>query len=130
MGVIRLGTSGWDYTDWEDVFYTDREESKLRAYSKIFSTAEINSTFYRYPEPGVVFGWSRYTPRDFKFAVKLNRLITHEKRLDLSQGVKNDLKRFCELMKPLHESGKAWLHPDSTAPGIEVQDRIEEFPLR
>ncbi len=86
MGVIRLGTSGWDYRDWVDVFYLDRDESKPQAYSRVFNTAEINSTFYRYPEPGVVFGWSRYTPPDFKFAVKLNHLITHEKRLDLSKG--------------------------------------------
>ncbi len=79
MGVIRLGTSGWDYTDWEGVFYLVKDESKLRAYSRVFNTAEINSTFYRYPDPGIVLGWSRYTPQDFKFAVKLNREITHEK---------------------------------------------------
>ncbi len=85
-----------DYRDWADIFYLDRDESKLQAYSRIFNTAEINSTFYRYPEPGVVFGWSRFTPKDFKFAVKLNRLITHEKRLDLSKGVQNDLMRFCK----------------------------------
>ncbi len=50
MGTIRLGCSGWDYRDWADVFYKDKDESKLRAYSKIFNTAEINSTFYSYPQ--------------------------------------------------------------------------------
>ncbi len=128
MGVIRLGTSGWDYRDWADVFYLDRDESKLQAYSRIFNTAEINSTFYRYPEPGIVFGWSRYTPKDFKFAVKLNRLITHEKRLDLSQGVKNDLMRFCELMKPLQETGKLACILIQLPPGMKfTKDRIEDF---
>ncbi len=39
MGVIRLGFSGWDYRDWADVFYKDKDESKLRAYSRIFKFA-------------------------------------------------------------------------------------------
>ncbi len=88
------------------MFYKDKDESKLRVYSRIFNTAEINSTFYSYPQQGIVFGWAKYTPQDFKFAVKLNRLMTHEKTLDLSKGVEDDLKRFCELMKPLQERGK------------------------
>jgi uncharacterized protein YecE (DUF72 family) len=87
MGTIRLGCSGWDYRDC-DVFYEVKNESKLRAYSKIFNTAEINSTFYSYPQLGIVFGWTKYTPQDFKFAVKLNRLITHEKMLKYQKALK------------------------------------------
>ncbi|VVB53448.1 Uncharacterised protein [uncultured archaeon] len=128
MGVIRLGCSGWDYRDWAGVFYRDKEESKLRAYSRIFNTAEINSTFYSYPQPGIVFGWAKYTPQDFKFAVKLNRLITHEKILEISKGVEDDLKRFMELMKPLQESGKLACILIQLPPGMKFRkDRIEEF---
>ncbi|MFZ3167702.1 MAG: DUF72 domain-containing protein [Candidatus Methanoperedens sp.] len=128
MGVIRLGCSGWDYRDWAGVFYKDKEESKLRAYSRIFNTAEINSTFYSYPQPGIVFGWAKYTPQDFKFAVKLNRLITHEKMLGISKGVEDGLKRFCELMKPLQESGKLACILIQLPPGMKFRkDRIEEF---
>ena len=128
MGVIRLGCSGWDYRDWAGVFYKDKEESKLHAYSRIFNTAEINSTFYSYPQPGIVFGWAKYTPQDFKFAVKLNRLITHEKMLGISKGVEDDLKRFCELMKPLQESGKLACILIQLPPGMKFRkDRIEEF---
>jgi uncharacterized protein YecE (DUF72 family) len=128
MGAIRLGCSGWDYRDRESVFYSDREESKLRAYSRIFNTAEINSTFYSYPQPGIVFGWSRYTPQDFKFAVKLNRLITHEKKLDLSEGVEADLKRFLELMKPLQQTEKLACILVQLPPGMKFQkDKIENF---
>ncbi|MCE8426430.1 MAG: DUF72 domain-containing protein [Candidatus Methanoperedens sp.] len=128
MGAIRLGCSGWDYRDWADVFYKDKDESKLRAYSRIFNTAEINSTFYSYPQPGIVFGWAKYTPQDFKFAVKLNRLITHEKMLEISKGVEDDLKRFCELMKPLQEAGKLACILIQLPPGMKFRkDRIEEF---
>jgi uncharacterized protein YecE (DUF72 family) len=128
MGVIRLGCSGWDYRDWADVFYKDKDESKLRAYSRIFNTAEINSTFYSYPQPGIVFGWAKYTPQDFKFAVKLNRLITHEKMLEISKGVGDDLKRFCELMGPLQETGKLACILIQLPPGMKFRkDSIEAF---
>ncbi len=128
MGIIRLGCSGWDYRDWADVFYKDKDESKLRAYSRIFNIAEINSTFHSYPQPGVVFGWAKYTPQDFKFAVKLNRLITHEKMLELTKGVEDDLRRFCELMKPLQETGKLACILIQLPPGMNFRkDRIEEF---
>jgi uncharacterized protein YecE (DUF72 family) len=127
MGVIRLGCSGWDYRDWADVFYKDKDESKLRAYSRIFNTAEINSTFYSYPQPGIVFGWAKYTPQDFKFAVKLNRLITHEKMLEISK-VGDDLKRFCELMGPLQETGKLACILIQLPPGMKFRkDSIEAF---
>ncbi len=128
MGTIRLGCSGWDYRDWADVFYKSGDESKLQAYSRIFNTAEINSTFYSYPSQGIVFGWAKYTPQDFRFAVKLNRLITHEKRLDASKGVEDDLKRFTGLMRPLHDSGKLACILIQLPPGMKFRkDRIEEF---
>ncbi|HEY9204562.1 MAG TPA: DUF72 domain-containing protein [Candidatus Methanoperedens sp.] len=128
MGVIRLGCSGWDYRDWTDVFYKSTDESKLRAYSRIFNTAEINSTFYSYPQPGIVFGWAKYTPPDFRFAVKLNRLMTHEKMLDMSKGVQDDLKRFCELMKPLKDSGKLACILIQLPPSMKFRkDRIGSF---
>ncbi len=128
MGTIRLGCSGWDYRDWADVFYKSMDESKLQAYSRIFNTTEINSTFYSYPSQGIVFGWAKYTPQNFRFTVKLNRLITHEKRLDISKGVEDDLKRFTELMRPLHDSGKLACILIQLPPGMKFRnDRIEEF---
>ena len=128
MGAIHLGCSGWDYRDWADVFYKSAIESKLSVYSRIFNTAEINSTFYSYPSQGIVFGWEKYTPPDFKFAVKLNRLITHEKMLDLSKGAHDDLKRFCDLMKPLQETGKLACILIQLPPGMKFKkERIEAF---
>ncbi|HLB71718.1 MAG TPA: DUF72 domain-containing protein, partial [Candidatus Methanoperedens sp.] len=126
--MIRLGCSGWDYRDWADVFYRSEDESRLHAYSRIFNTAEINSTFYSYPSQGIVFGWAKHTPSDFKFSVKLNRLITHEKRLDPSKGVKDDLNRFCELMKPLQDAGKLACILIQLPPGMKFRkDKVEAF---
>ena len=123
-----MGCSGWDYRDWADVFYKSKDESKLQTYSRIFKTVEINSTFYNYPSSGIVFGWAKYTSPDFKFCVKLNRLITHEKMLEISKGVGDDMERFCELMKPLKDAGKLTCILIQLPPGMKYRkDKIEPF---
>jgi uncharacterized protein YecE (DUF72 family) len=103
---VLLGTSGWSYNEWVGPFYTKMDKSKLRAYSKIFKTVEIDSTFYRYPSKGTVMGWTRYSPEGFIYAAKLPGLITHDKKLSLNEGAEHDLERFIQLMEPLILSGK------------------------
>ncbi len=56
MNKILLGCSGWFYKDWVGPFYKVEKASKLKAYSEVFKTAEINSTFYAYPSKGTVMG--------------------------------------------------------------------------
>ena len=101
-----VGTSGWSYKEWIGPFYTKKDKSMLRAYGKIFRTVEINSTFYRYPSKGTVMGWVKYSPEGFVYSAKLPKLITHEKELDLHEGVEEDLQKFIELMEPISLSGK------------------------
>jgi uncharacterized protein YecE (DUF72 family) len=104
---ILLGTCGWSYKEWEGVFYLKKTiESKLRAYSKVFKTAEIDSTFYRNPTKGTVMGWLRYSPPDFVFTAKLPKTITHDNMLGLKKEVKADLEVFLDLMRPLLLAGK------------------------
>lgn len=103
---IMLGTSGWSYKEWIGPLYTKEDKSMLKAYSRVFKTVEIDSTFYRYPTKGMVMGWARYSPEGFVFTAKLPRLITHDKKLDLNQGIEQDLQKFIELMEPLIVGGK------------------------
>jgi len=103
---IFLGTSGWSYREWEGNFYQKSEKSKLRAYSRVFRTAEIDSTFYRNPSKGTVMGWLKYSPSDFIFTAKLPKTITHDKKLGLKDDVKTDLETFFDLMRPLQLGGK------------------------
>jgi len=106
LNNILLGTSGWSYREWIGPFYSQKEKSMLRAYGRVFATAEINTTFYRYPTRKMVMGWARYSPSDFVFSAKLPRLITHEKKLDLGAGVEEDLEKFCDIMRVLLLNGK------------------------
>jgi len=106
LNNILLGTSGWSYRDWIGPFYKKKEKSMLKAHSKVFKTVEIDSTFYAYPSKGTVMGWVKYSPEDFVFSVKLPKLITHEKMLNLEGGVEEDLNRFCDLIRPILLNGK------------------------
>jgi uncharacterized protein YecE (DUF72 family) len=104
---IILGTCGWSYKEWEGNFYEKRSgQSKLRAYSKVFKTAEIDSTFYRNPTKGTVMGWLKYSPSDFLFSAKLPRIITHDNMLGLKKEVTSHLEEFLDLMRPLQLAGK------------------------
>jgi len=104
---IFLGTSGWSYKEWEGNFYQKGSgQSKLRAYSRVFETAEVDSTFYRNPSKGTVIGWLKYSPSDFIFTAKLPKTITHDKKLGLKEDVKADLDVFLDLMGPLQLGGK------------------------
>jgi len=106
LNNVLLGTSGWSYNEWVGPFYTKMDKSKLRAYTKVFKTVEIDSTFYRYPSKGTVMGWTRYSPEGFVYTAKLPGLITHDKKLSLEEGIEQDLQRFIELMEPLILGGK------------------------
>lgn len=81
--VIRIGCSGWDYLHWRGSFYdasTPREDW-LTAYARVFSTVEVNNTFYRLPEAETFSAWRSRVPASFVVAVKASRYLTHVKRL-------------------------------------------------
>ncbi len=106
MGNVLLGCSGWDYEEWIGPFYESRTRSKLASYSRVFRTAEINSTFYRPPTEGMVLGWSRYSPEEFLFAAKVPQTVTHDRLLKVESGADRHLTDFCQLMRPLLDSDK------------------------
>jgi uncharacterized protein YecE (DUF72 family) len=82
-GRIWIGCSGWLYKDWKGRFYPNRlpVSSWLPYYASRFPTVELNNSFYRLPERRTFRRWGEATPRDFLFAVKASRYLTHLKRL-------------------------------------------------
>jgi uncharacterized protein YecE (DUF72 family) len=92
---IRIGTSGWHYSDWTERFYpADLPKNKwLEYYAGHFDTVEINNTFYHQPKPQTFTNWRRQVPKNFLFVVKASRFITHIKRL---KDAKEPLERFFE----------------------------------
>ncbi len=79
-----MGCSGWFYSHWRGIFYPAQEvETKnwFAYYANVFRTVELNAPFYRWPKPVTVRRWFRDAPPGFRYTVKVNQRITHEKRL-------------------------------------------------
>jgi uncharacterized protein YecE (DUF72 family) len=55
--------------------------SHLQRYATLFNCVEINSCFYRPHRQATYERWADSVPEDFRFAVKLPKVITHELRL-------------------------------------------------
>jgi uncharacterized protein YecE (DUF72 family) len=102
---IKIGTSGWHYDHWRERFYPeDLPRNKwLTYYAKHFDTVEINNTFYNLPRTKAVENWFKLAPKNFLYAVKANRFITHIKRLNEPA---EPLERFFEIINLLkHKLG-------------------------
>ena len=82
-GCVRIGISGWRYAPWRGVFYPQAlpQRCELSYASRVFSTIEINGSFYSLQSPQSYAAWYADTPADFVFALKGPRFITHMKRL-------------------------------------------------
>lgn len=97
---IHIGTSGWHYEHWNDVFYPEdiTAEQRLSYYAGHFNDVEINNTFYNLPDKKTLETWKKTVARDFTFAVKASRYITHMKKLkDPAQSLKKFLNAVAEL---------------------------------
>jgi len=88
LNRIRIGCSGWSYKDWSGSFYPRDVAPKdsLKFYSKVFSCVEVDSSFYRIPNPTMVTQWRTITPTGFLFSPKLPKKITHDNKLQNSDS--------------------------------------------
>jgi uncharacterized protein YecE (DUF72 family) len=115
---IFIGTSGWRYSwnlgnslDW----YI--KNSNLNA-------VELNASFYRFPFPSQVKGWSK-TCSQLRWAVKVTRRITHiHKFHDESLGIWEDFKK---LFEPLDLCVDFYLFQLPPSLKIDSIDKIQGF---
>jgi uncharacterized protein YecE (DUF72 family) len=63
----------------------------LQRYSRTFGCAEINSSFHRPHRAATYAKWADSTPPAFRFAVKVPRVITHDRQL---RRVREPVERF------------------------------------
>ncbi len=83
MGAsLYIGTSGWSYPGWKDSFYRDIPQRQwLAHYAQHFNAVEINASFYRLQKPQTYQRWCEAVPGNFRFSLKANRYLTHNKKL-------------------------------------------------
>lgn len=104
----RIGCSGWHYKEWKGLFYPEKlASSKYFAYySQIFNTVEVNNTFYQFPSEKTVRAWYQNAPKEFKYTLKVNKYITHTKRLKKAD---EEVKKFYGLADILKDKMGAFL---------------------
>jgi len=115
---IFIGTSGWRYSwnlgnslDW----YINN--SNLNA-------VELNASFYRFPFPSQVKGWSK-TCSQLRRAVKVTRRITHVHKFnDESLDIWEDFKK---LFEPLDLCVDFYLFQLPPSLKIDSIDKIQKF---
>lgn len=78
--TIIVGTAGWAIPrDVSERF--DPANSVLERYATRFGGVEVNSSFYRPHRPQTWARWADGVPPGFRFAVKLPKLVSHERGL-------------------------------------------------
>lgn len=92
MEPVSIGIAGWALPRHDiDLFPPAEFGSNLARYAAVFDAVEINSSFYRPHKPATYARWAESVPARFRFAVKLPRTVTHEKRL---QDIAPEIDRF------------------------------------
>ena len=96
---LRIGTAGWSV---HSRYAADIPAggSHLERYASHLNAAEINSSFYRPHQHKTYARWAQSTPDDFRFAVKVPKAITHERKL---VGCGTLLDAFAEQVAGLGE---------------------------
>jgi uncharacterized protein YecE (DUF72 family) len=116
-----VGTSGWMYTwnrggsfDW------------YLANSGL-NCVELNASYYRFPFRNMVASWVRKTPEGFRWAIKVNRYVTHIFRF--SERALSTWAKFWDLFQPLDRSIDFYLFqlPPSSVPRDKTLENLEKF---
>jgi uncharacterized protein YecE (DUF72 family) len=97
---IRIGTCAWSFDEWSGPLYpADWPTNRwLEFYARYLPTVEIDSTFYSAPAEAITRRWVEMTPPHFRFACKLPKEITHERRL---RDCSSELVAFFRALEPL-----------------------------
>lgn len=87
MANLEFGTCSWNYDSWIGLVYDKKAEHSaayLSQYARRYRTVEVDSWFYKVPDPSDVADYASRVPSDFSFACKLTESIslTHERSRD------------------------------------------------
>jgi uncharacterized protein YecE (DUF72 family) len=97
---LHVGCAMWTHTAWQgrQLPHPVPAKDRLRAYASWCNAVEGNTTFYATPTVETVRSWAAQTPPDFRFLLKLPKVITHERRLG---DVAEPQRAFLAAIEPL-----------------------------
>lgn len=97
MTRVVVGTAGWSIARSSADRFPEHGSS-LERYAAVFAGTEINSSFHRSHRLDTWRRWRDSTPAAFRFAVKLPKTITHERKLrDIDAPLETFLAEAAEL---------------------------------
>lgn len=104
MSSILIGTSGYDYPEWKNVFYPSeiKRSDFLSYYATKFNAVELNNTFYNMPTADRLKSFYERSKGKIEFSIKANRLLTHE----VSSQWQNAAEDFKHALIPILEKDK------------------------
>jgi len=94
---VCIGTAGWSIPR-ASAAACPGAGTHLHRYARLFRAAEINSSFHRPHAASTYAKWAGCVPREFRFAVKVPRAITHDARLRRSRSA---LEQFLDETRGL-----------------------------
>jgi uncharacterized protein YecE (DUF72 family) len=99
---IHIGCSGWFYWHWKGIFYPANEPTRrwFKHYTRTFDTVELNSPFYKWPRPATVKNWVRDAPETFRYTIKVNQAITHERRMIRTKRLVQSFYEIARMLGP------------------------------
>jgi uncharacterized protein YecE (DUF72 family) len=107
----------WTHSSWQGRYLPHPlpPRDRLHKYATWCNAVEGNTTFYATPSLDTVKSWADQTAPDFRFLLKLPRLITHERHL---ADVSDPLRAFLAAIEPLGQRAHAlWIQlPPSFSP--------------
>lgn len=99
-GKLWIGTSNVILPGKKTTFPTEFQmTSRLRYYSTLFNSVEMNSTFYKIPMTSTFEKWSQDVGDAFRFTIKFLKSITHVKDLQFDE---TDIEKFLSNAHFLH----------------------------
>jgi len=114
---LHVGCAMWTHKSWQGRFLAHPlpAHERLRSYAGWCTAVEGNTTFYATPTRDNVASWAQQTDTDFRFVIKIPKLITHDRRL---ANVDDELRVFLDAIEPLGPRAHAlWIQlPGSFAP--------------
>ena len=90
----------WAHGPWVGRYLSpSRKGQELAEYATWCNAVEGNTTFYAEPAPATVARWAEQAPADFRFAFKVPRTVTHDRRLRTEAH--RDVAAFLRAIDPL-----------------------------
>jgi uncharacterized protein YecE (DUF72 family) len=92
---LHVGCAMWTHRSWQGRFLAHPlpAHERLRAYAAWCTAVEGNTTFYATPSRETVASWARQTDPEFRFVLKLPKVVTHDRRLT---GAEEELRAFLD----------------------------------